>query len=122
MAKEKMVSILVHTPFTLTFSDGEKRQFAKGFHDVALSVAEHWFTKEHAEITDKSVVSIDDLQPLVEDLQKQLAEKETFIEELKGALAQAKVLNDGLQNQLDELSLVGGENTDGKKSKSTDSK
>ena len=44
MAKEKLVTIHVHTPFTLTLGDQSKREFGRGRHNVPEEVASHWFT------------------------------------------------------------------------------
>lgn len=43
MAKEKLVTIHVHTPFTLTLGDHSKQEFGRGRHNVSEEVASHWF-------------------------------------------------------------------------------
>lgn len=45
MAKEKLVTIHVHTPFTLTLGDQSKQEFGRGRHNVPEEVASHWFTQ-----------------------------------------------------------------------------
>ncbi|EFO0380612.1 hypothetical protein D0Y97_19455 [Escherichia coli] len=51
MAKEKLVTIHVHTPFTLTLGDQSKQEFGRGRHNVPEEVASHWFTRAHAEVS-----------------------------------------------------------------------
>jgi len=41
--------IIVNKAFTLTTKDGKRHEFAVGVHDVSKDVAEHWYTKAHAE-------------------------------------------------------------------------
>lgn len=52
MAKEKLVTIHVHTPFTLTLGDQSKQEFGRGRHNVPEEVASHWFT-QHSELSGK---------------------------------------------------------------------
>lgn len=62
MAKEKLVAIHVHTPFTLTLGDQSKREFGRGRHNVPEEVASHWFTQAHAELSESVISDTDDLQ------------------------------------------------------------
>ena len=77
MAKEKLVTIHVHTPFTLTLGDQSKQEFGRGRHNVPEEVASHWFTQAHSELSDSVVSGSDDLQPIIDSLQAQIAAAQT---------------------------------------------
>ncbi|EOX4386540.1 TPA: STY1053 family phage-associated protein [Citrobacter freundii] len=77
MAKEKLVTIHVHTPFTLTLGDQSKQEFGRGRHNVPEEVASHWFTQAHSELSDSVVSGTDDLQPIIDSLQAQIAAAQT---------------------------------------------
>lgn len=73
MAKEKLVTIHVHTPFTLTLGDQSKQEFGRGRHNVPEEVASHWFTQAHSELSESVISDTDDLQPIIDSLQAQIA-------------------------------------------------
>jgi uncharacterized coiled-coil protein SlyX len=100
MAKEKLVTIHVHTPFTLTLDDLSKQEFVRGRHNVPASVAEHWFTQAHAEIGEGFTSAGEDQQPLIDSLQAQIVEKDKLITDLKDALRKLQEQNDSLQVQI----------------------
>lgn len=77
MAKEKLVTIHVHTPFTLTLGDQSKREFGRGRHNVPEEVASHWFTQAHSELSESVISDTDDLQPIIDSLQAQIAAAQT---------------------------------------------
>ncbi len=58
MAKEKLVTIHVHTPFTLTLGDQSKQEFGRGRHNVPEEVASHWFTQAHSEISESPGLAV----------------------------------------------------------------
>lgn len=98
MAKEKLVTIHVHTPFTLTLGDQSKQEFGRGRHNVPEEVASHWFTQAHSELSESVISDTDDLQPIIDSLQaqiadkdKQIVDKDQLIADLKEALL--KLLN-----------------------------
>ncbi|EEC2812541.1 hypothetical protein C6R09_22795, partial [Salmonella enterica subsp. enterica serovar Schwarzengrund] len=86
MAKEKLVTIHVHTPFTLTLGDQSKQEFGRGRHNVPEEVASHWFTRAHAELSERGSNETDDQQPVIDSLQAQIADKDKLIADLKDAL------------------------------------
>lgn len=45
MPKEKLVSVIVHTPFKLTLSTGAVVEYTKGHHNMPEEHAGHWFTQ-----------------------------------------------------------------------------
>ncbi|MEM0403820.1 hypothetical protein J4V89_18015 [Escherichia coli] len=57
MAKEKLVTIHVHTPFTLTLGDQSKQEFGRGRHNVPEEVASHWFTQAHSELSESVITA-----------------------------------------------------------------
>ncbi|EFN4786595.1 TPA: hypothetical protein OFX47_002636 [Escherichia coli] len=77
MAKEKLVTIHVHTPFTLTLGDQSKQEFGRGRHNVPEEVASHWFTQAHSELSESVISDTDDLQPIIDSLQAQIAAAQT---------------------------------------------
>lgn len=77
MAKEKLVTIHVHTPFTLTLGDQSKQEFGRGRHNVPEEVASHWFTQAHSELSESVISDTDDLQPIIDGLQAQIAAAQT---------------------------------------------
>ena len=79
MAKEKLVTIHVHTPFTLTLGDQSKQEFGRGRHNVPEEVASHWFTQAHSELSESVISDTDDLQPIIDSLQAQIADKDKQI-------------------------------------------
>lgn len=84
MAREKQVQIRVHTPFTFTDAKGGKTPFSVGLHNVAESVADHWFVKHHADTTDGAVADSEGLQARVDALEselKALQEENTALKE-----------------------------------------
>lgn len=83
MAKEKLVTIHVHTPFTLTLGDLSKQEFGRGRHNVPEEVASHWFTRAHAELSESGSNETDDQQPVIDSLQAQIADKDKLIADLK---------------------------------------
>lgn len=72
MAKEKQVQIRVHTAFRFTNEKGEVKDFPVGFHNVAESVAAHFFVKHHSDLTDGSVVTDEQLQSRISELEEQV--------------------------------------------------
>lgn len=105
MAKEKLVSILVHTPFKLTLADGTATEYTKGLHDVPEEHAGHWFTLAHAELTDR--VNADDGEDL-QKLKDALAQRD---EQLKANQDTIDALNSQIEDLNAQLaaSLIGGE-------------
>lgn len=77
MTKEKLVTIHVHTPFTLTLGDQSKQEFGLGRHNVPEEVASHWFTQAHSELSESVISDTDDLQPNIDGLQAQIAAAQT---------------------------------------------
>ena len=77
MAKEKLVTIHVHTPFTLTLGDQSKQEFGRGRHNVPEEVASHWFTQAHSDLSESVISDTDDLQPIIDSLQAQIAAAQT---------------------------------------------
>ncbi|EBB8133761.1 hypothetical protein EB259_24030 [Salmonella enterica] len=77
MAKEKLVTIHVHTPFTLTLGDQSKQAFCTGRHNVPEDVASHWFTRAHAELSESGSNETDDQQPVIDSLQAQITSART---------------------------------------------
>ena len=77
MAKEKLVTIHVHTPFTLTLGDQSKQEFGRGRHNVPEEVASHWFTQAHSELSESVISDTNDLQPVIDSLQAQIAAAQT---------------------------------------------
>lgn len=129
MAKEKLVTIHVHTPFTLTLGDQSKREFGRGRHNVPEEVASHWFTQAHSELSDSVISGTDDLQPIINSLQaqiadkdKQIVDKDQLIADLKEALLKLQEQNDSLQAQIAAAQTGGDGAKDAKESKSTNGK
>lgn len=122
MAKEKLVTIHVHTPFTLTLGDQSKQEFGRGRHNVPEEVASHWFTQAHSELSDSVVSGTDDLQPIIDSLQVQIADKDQLISDLKEALLKMQEQNDSLQVQIAAAQTGGNGAKDAKESKPTNSK
>ncbi|EMV5153642.1 hypothetical protein AACN70_002784 [Escherichia coli] len=100
MAKEKLVTIHVHTPFTLTLGDQSKQEFGRGRHNVPEEVASHWFTQAHSEFSESVISDTDDLQPIIDGLQAQIADKDKLIADLREALLKLQEQNDSLQAQI----------------------
>ncbi|WP_418457761.1 STY1053 family phage-associated protein [Citrobacter braakii] len=100
MAKEKLVTIHVHTPFTLTLGDQSKQEFGRGRHNVPEEVASHWFTQAHSELSESVISDTDDLQPIIDSLQAQIVDKDQLIADLKEALLKMQEQNDSLQAQI----------------------
>ncbi|EOB4935754.1 hypothetical protein ACRU1G_003502 [Escherichia coli] len=129
MAKEKLVTIHVHTPFTLTLGDQSKREFGRGRHNVPEEVASHWFTQAHAELSESVISDTDDLQPIIDSLQaqiadkdKQIIDKDQLIADLKEALLKLQEQNDSLQAQIAAAQTGGNGAKDAKESKPANSK
>ncbi|EPT4022345.1 STY1053 family phage-associated protein [Enterobacter roggenkampii] len=118
----KPVSILVHTPFTLTLADNSEFKYGKGRHSVPQEHANHWFTQHHADITDGVTDSGGDQQALVDSLQAQIADKDVLIADLKDALLKMQEQNEGLQAQIASAQAGGSEAKDVKESKSANGK
>ncbi|QZN96382.1 STY1053 family phage-associated protein [Symbiopectobacterium purcellii] len=99
-----MKKIYVLTAFN--FNDGAKiTPFAAGFHDVADTVAEHWFVKAHCSPDGEAPAVTEDpriaaYEARIAELEAQIAEKDARVIELEAQIAEAS--------------------TNGKKSKSTD--
>ena len=143
MPKEKLVSVIVHTPFKLTLSTGAVVEYTKGHHNMPEEHAGHWFTQAHAELSDRPADTDNDelnqLKTLLAQRDEQLLERQQTIDslnQLKTLLAQRdeQLLErqqtiDSLNQQIEDLnaqlatSLIGGEGeTNGKKSGSANSK
>lgn len=136
MAKEKLVTIHVHTPFTLTLGDQSKREFGRGRHNVPEEVASHWFTQAHSELSESVISDTDDLQPIIDSLQaqiadkdkqiadkdKQIVDKDQLIADLKEALLKLQEQNDSLQAQIAAAQTGGNGAKDAKESKPANSK
>ncbi|MGM8719712.1 STY1053 family phage-associated protein [Enterobacter kobei] len=122
MAKEKLVTIHVHTPFTLTLGDQSKQEFGRGRHNVSEEVAAHWFTQAHSELSESVISNTDDLQPIIDGLQAQIADKDKLIADLKEALLKLQEQNDGLQAQIAAAQTGGNGAKDAKESKPANSK
>nr|EHA3711580.1 hypothetical protein [Citrobacter freundii] len=129
MAKEKLVTIHVHTPFTLTLGDQSKQEFGRGRHNVPEEVASHWFTQAHSELSESVISDTDDLQPIIDSLQAQIAEKDKLIvnkdqliDDLKEALLKLQEQNDSLQAQIAAAQTGGNGAKDAKESKPANSK
>lgn len=129
MAKEKLVTIHVHTPFTLTLGDQSKREFGRGRHNVPEEVALHWFTQAHSELSESVISDTDDLQPIIDSLQaqiadkdEQIADKDQLIADLKEALLKLQEQNDSLQAQIAAAQTGGNGAKDAKESKPANSK
>ncbi|MBU9819926.1 hypothetical protein J1782_08500 [Rahnella sp. BCC 1045] len=121
-AKEKLVSIHVHTPFKLTLSDTTVQEFGKGRHTVPETVASHWFTQAHSELGEGSVNESTDQQELIDSLQSQISDKDTLIADLKAGLTQLQEQNDSLQSQLTAARAGGNGASDAKESKPSNGK
>ncbi|ECK3434684.1 hypothetical protein OP063_003360 [Salmonella enterica subsp. enterica] len=129
MAKEKLVTIHVHTPFTLTLGDQSKQEFGRGRHNVPEEVASHWFTRAHAELSESGSNETDDQQPVIDSLQAQIADKDKLIADkdkliadLKDALLKLQEQNDSLQAQITSARTGGNGAKDAKESKPANSK
>ena len=143
MAKEKLVTIHVHTPFTLTLGDQSKQEFCRGRHNVPEEVASHWFTQAHSELSESVISDTDDLQPIIDSLQaqiadkdkqiadkdkqiadkdKQIVDKDQLIADLKEALLKLQEQNDSLQAQIAAAQTGGNGAKDAKESKPANSK
>ncbi|HFK8894025.1 hypothetical protein [Citrobacter sp. Cf042] len=129
MAKEKLVTIHVHTPFTLTLGDQSKREFGRGRHNVPEEVASHWFTQAHSELSESVISDTNDLQPVIDSLQaqiadkdKQIVDKDQLIADLKEALLKLQEQNDSLQAQIAAAQTGGNGAKDAKESKPANSK
>ncbi|EBC5719807.1 hypothetical protein H5L15_001326 [Salmonella enterica] len=122
MAKEKLVTIHVHTPFTLTLGDHSKQEFGRGRHNVPEEVASHWFTRAHAEFSESGSNETDDQQPVIDSLQAQIADKDKLIADLKDALLKLQEQNDSLQAQITSARTGGNGAKDAKESKPANSK
>lgn len=129
MAKEKLVTIHVHTPFTLTLGDQSKQAFCTGRHNVPEDVASHWFTRAHAELsesgsneTDDQQLIIDSLQAQIADKDKQIVDKDQLIADLKEALLKLQEQNDSLQAQIAAARTGGNGAKDAKESKPANGK
>ncbi|HFU7353469.1 TPA: hypothetical protein ACH7IQ_001042 [Escherichia coli] len=136
MAKEKLVTIHVHTPFTLTLGDQSKQEFGRGRHNVPEEVASHWFTQAHAELSESVISDTDDLQPIIDSLQaqiadkdkqivdkdKQIVDKDQLIADLREALLKLQEQNDSLQAQIAAAQTGGNGAKDAKESKPANSK
>lgn len=122
MAKEKLVTIHVHTPFTLTLGDQSKREFGRGRYNVPEEVASHWFTQAHSELSESVISDTDDLQPIIDSLQAQITEKDKLIADLKEALLKLREQYDILQAQIAAAQTGGNGAKDAKESKSTNGK
>lgn len=121
MTKEKLIAITVHTPFSLTLSDGTVQDFPRGRHNVPAPVAEHWFTQAHAEINDIAVPdNSDEYQAQIEALKNQIEERDATIRDLTSQVDEQKAQTEALNQQIAEL-LAGGDG-DGKKPKPSNSK
>ncbi|HAK7530069.1 TPA: hypothetical protein H2U56_004613 [Salmonella enterica] len=121
MAKEKLVTIHVHTPFTLTLGDQSKQEFGRGRHNVPEEVASHWFTLAHAELSESGSNETDDQQPVIDSLQAQIADKDKLIVDLKDALLKLQEQNDSLQAQITSARTGGNGAKDAKESKPANS-
>ncbi|MFH5089653.1 hypothetical protein ACHHZA_17465 [Citrobacter freundii complex sp. 2024EL-00230] len=122
MAKEKLVTIHVHTPFTLTLGDQSKQEFGRGRYNVPEEVASHWFTQAHSELSESVISDTDDLQTIIDSLQAQIVDKDQLIADLKEALLKLQEQNDGLQAQIAAAQTGGNGAKDAKESKSANSK
>ena len=129
MAKEKLVTIHVHTPFTLTLGDQSKREFGRGRHNVPKEFASHWFTQAHSELSESVISDTDDLQPIIDSLQaqiadkdKQIIDKDQLIADLREALLKLQEQNDSLQAQIAAAQTGGNGAKDAKESKPANSK
>lgn len=122
MAKEKMVTIHVHTPFKLTQPDNTVDEFGKGRHNVSEAVASHWFVQAHSELSESATNDSGDQQAIIDSLQTQITDRDALIADLKTALAQLQEQNDSLQTQLADTLIGGGANNDGPKPKPANSK
>ncbi len=103
MAKEKLVTIHVHTPFTLTLGDQSKQEFGRGRHNVPEEVASHWFTQAHSELSESVISDTDDLQPIIDGLQAQIADKDKLIADLKDALLKVPQTEAGITRLLSNV-------------------
>lgn len=129
MAKEKLVTIHVHTPFTLTLGDQSKQEFGRGRHNVPEEVASHWFTQAYSELSESVISDTNDLQPVIDSLQaqiadkdKQIVDKDQLIADLKEALLKLQEQNDSLQAQIAAAQTGGNGAKDAKESKPANSK
>ena len=122
MAKEKLVTIHVHTPFTLTLGDQSKREFGRGRHNVPEEVASHWFTQAHSELSESVISDTDDLQAQIADKDKQIIDKDQLIADLREALLKLQEQNDSLQAQIAAAQTGGNGAKDAKESKPANSK
>ena len=119
MPKEKLVSVIVHTPFKLTLSTGAVVEYSKGHHNMPEDHAGHWFTQAHAELSDRPAGADSDelnqLKTLLAQRDEQLLERQQTIDSLNQQI-------EDMNAQL-ATSLIGGEGeTNGKKSGSANSK
>ncbi|CAM3714396.1 hypothetical protein BS639_17155 [Rouxiella silvae] len=126
-----MKTIYVLKAFNFNDGTGPVKPYSAGFHDVEDEIAEHWFVKAHLSPDGKAPTSesgtrITELEGLlavqaafVGELQAAAEIKDTRITELEGLLDTSKEQVTTLTAQVATLS--GGE-TNGSKSKSTDTK
>lgn len=119
MPKEKLVSVIVHTPFKLTLSTGAVVEYTKGHHNMPEEHAGHWFTQAHAELSDR---------PADED-SDELNQLKTLLAQRDEQLLERQHTIDSLNQQIEDLnaqlatSLIGGEGeANGKKSGPANSK
>ncbi|HBA9654541.1 TPA: hypothetical protein J1443_004818, partial [Escherichia coli] len=82
----------------------------------------HWFTQAHSEISESVISDTDDLQPIVDGLQAQIADKDKLIADLKDALLKLQEQNDSLQVQITAARTGGNGAKDAKESKSASGK
>lgn len=82
-----MKKIRVHTAFSFTNPDYSQTNFSVGDHSVKDSIAEHWFTLEHAEILGggkEEQAEVDALfQSEITNLQEQLIAEQGKVVELE---------------------------------------
>lgn len=121
MTKEKLIAITVHTPFSLTLADQAVQYFPRGRHNVPVPVAEHWFTRAHAEINDTAVLdNSNEYQAQIETLKAWIEERDATICHLTSRVDEQKAQTGALNQQIAEL-LAGGDGS-GKKPKPSNSK
>jgi hypothetical protein len=98
-----MAKILVHTPFTLQLPDGSVTpRYKAGVHEVEDRVAQHWFTKHHADVMEdeKMEDSYDADESTVDDSAGVESEDES--EESESVDEDAELEDSSDENEADE--------------------
>ena len=91
-----MAKIHVHTPFTLTKDDGDKKSFAVGNHEVDDDIADHWYVKVHSGEPAQAAAQ-DSEADVAADLAEQRASLESAANFLNGRAEQLSLVQARLE-------------------------